>query len=282
MNAARRGLEWFGVRDDVVDDLVDELRHGGEGRLWREAGVLWLSSHRQTIVYAAFIAVLYRVGNYIPIPGVNAPAVDALRDYAAPASVAPGQFLTGGNLSRMSIFALGVMPYVYASMFVQLAVLGWRAFNGVDDKTLPRNMAVATGIVAVLIGAWQASGLTWFLERQSSIPGGLRLVASYGGMFHFTTIATLTAGMVCLMWLSDAITRSSVAKGMVVVVVAALIAGVTAGPGAIVAQPITWLVFFTIVVAVVALVGRQYRRALVDGDETEEMENGTEETEPTV
>jgi len=255
-----RLLNRIGIADTIADDVVDEVRHGGSGAIWRSAAAGWLSTRSDAIWVLVLVAAIFRIGTLVTLPGVVPSAVRVMRLAGA---VGAAELTSGGNLRAVSALMFGIIPYVSGSVVVQLAVSLWRAFNRTDDTQPPRHAALASGIAATVFAAFQAHAMVTFLEQQSRVSGGLMLVAHPGTLFRMTTVATLTAGSGLLMWISDSITRSGIANGMVLTFTAGVIAGIPDLFDAERTFAASQLVQLPVFFAVVLAASPGYRRALL-------------------
>jgi len=253
--------------DQFVDDFLDENMSGSH---WRRDSVIFIFKiFKHANAHPAFIATigvvaLYRIGNYVPVPGVNSQAL-AVVDAAGALGTRTllWDLFTGRNLFRVSVFALGILPYISASFYVQGAGFLWHLVRRRPDTPYqPWNIRV-TALVAFLLCVVQASGMALFLEQQSNVPGGLSLVYRPGLAFRLMTVLTLTSGTALLVGLTDYVTQRGVANGMVLMFVSALIAGLLRGStlDALRYRPIL-LLWLAVSVAFVVLISRGYRRTL--------------------
>ncbi len=203
--------------------------------------------------------VLYRIGTHIPIPGAKAQALALLARRATGTTISKYDLITGGNLSSVTVFALGMSPFISASIFVQIVLFAWWFLTRRRGTPWQLPIVRTTWIVAVLLSLVQAAGLAMFLERQDSVTGGLQLVYAPGWAFRVSTMLTLTAGSACLMWIGDQITERRIGNGMFLVCVAALLAGL---PGLVDVSDIAFALRQVVIpVAVVGITSYGYRRA---------------------
>jgi len=258
----RRWLDRIGIGDAVLDDVVDEVRHGGPGILWRRETIAWLSRHANAMWVIVLVAAIYRIGNLLTIPGVTPAAAREMSRHMT-GEIGVHELISGGNSMQVTALMFGIMPYVDGSIVVQLAVFAWRAVTGREDTAPPQNMAIATGFAAAIWSAMQAHGIVSFLELQSKLPDGLKLVAHPGWGFRIMTVATILAATALFMWISDSITRSGIANGMVVTFIAGIIAGFPDVFGAERSLSFALFVKLAIYLAVVIGTSRGYRRALL-------------------
>lgn len=263
ISVTRRWLERIGIGDHIVDDVVDEVRDGGPGVLWRRAAVDWLSRHTDALWITVVVAGIYRIATLLTIPGLVPVAVREFRRQMMLGEAGAFELVSGGNMPVLSPLLFGIMPYVNASLVVQLAVFGWRAVTGRDNTAPPRDMAIASGFVAAIWSALQAQGFVSFLEQQSKLPGGLTLVAHPGWGFRITTVATILAATALFMWISDSITRSGIANGMVVTFIAGIVAGLPDAFDGERSLSFSLVVKLAMILAVVVGTSRGYRRALL-------------------
>jgi preprotein translocase subunit SecY len=218
-------LKHLGRRNDALGgDLLEEYRRGRSAAwYWRQALTAIVVSRRTEALLTVGILGIYWIGHYLPILGANTNALASLGQR----KVTTFRFYdlyVGGNLAPVTMFALGIMPYVTASILVQLLALLWRSLR----HRLPsarRSMRQYTRVVAGLLCIVQAYGVALFLERQTAIFGGLQLVYSPGWVFRLTTVATLTSGTAALMWLSDYITDRGIGNGMLLTFIAGVLTG---------------------------------------------------------
>jgi preprotein translocase subunit SecY len=252
------------VARGLLDRLSDEFLDANmSGSVWRRALVAWISRHSDELLLTIGIFALYRIGIYIPAPGVDSAAMALLDEASRDAGAYYVLNLhTGGNLGRVSIFALGIAPYITASIYVQGAAFIWRLITRNEDRPeRPWSIRVTT-VVAFLLCAAQASSIAAFLERESSAPGGLQLVYQHGWTFRLLMVLTLTSGASCFIWLSDYITQRGIANGMVLIFVVGIIAGLSRSFDVLWAQPVRVLMMLALAVGVVVLTARGYRRAV--------------------
>ena len=250
-----------GLFDRLADDFLDENM---AGYAWRRALIARVSRHSDVIIFTMWIVAIYRIGSYIPVLGVNAATLALLNDAR---SVTFGQFelfdvVTGNNFARVSIFALGINPYIYASTYVQRAAFLWRVLRSPDAARPEGPWSIrVTGIVAFLLCVVQASRMGAFMESQSGGPAG-ELVYWHGATLRFMVALTLTSGTSWLIWLSDRITRRGIANGMILVFLAGIIAGLPGRLPVLRAEPVSALMLLAVAIGFVGFIARGYRRAV--------------------
>ncbi|MDV4167385.1 preprotein translocase subunit SecY [Rhodovulum sp. FJ3] len=178
---------------------------------------------RQRILFTLGLLIVYRLGTFIPVPGIDGAA---LRDFMEGAAAGLGGILsmfTGGALSRMGIFALGIMPYISASIIVQLLTSLVPAFEQMkkegDQGRKKINQYTRYG--TVLLATFQAYGLAVSLQAGD-------LVTNPGVFFIASTVITLVGGTMFLMWLGEQITARGVGNGISLIIFVGIIAEVPA------------------------------------------------------
>ena len=134
---------------------------------------------------------------------------------------------SGGNLTRVTIFALGIMPYISASIIIQLltVVSPYLERLSKEGELGRRKITQYTRYGTILLCVIQAMGIAIFLERQTNIAGGLPLVYSPGWGFRLMTVLTLTTGTTFIMWLGEQITERGVGNGMSLIIFAGIVVG---------------------------------------------------------
>jgi preprotein translocase subunit SecY len=174
---------------------------------------------RQRILFTIGLLIVYRLGTYIPVPGID---VEALRSFMDDAQSGIGGILsmfTGGALTRMGIFALGIMPYISASIIVQL--LGsmyepWKQLKKEGEQGR-KKLNQYTRYGTVLLALFQAYGLAVSLESGD-------LAHDPGLFFRATTVITLVGGTMFLMWLGEQITARGIGNGISLIIFVGIVA----------------------------------------------------------
>ncbi|HZA33704.1 MAG TPA: preprotein translocase subunit SecY, partial [Vicinamibacterales bacterium] len=174
----------------------------------------------------ALLAV-YRVGNHVPTPGVNTEALALLAEQARNTMFGLYDLFSGGNLSQVTIFALGIMPYISASIILQLLTVVWPYLERLskEGELGRRKITQYTRYGTIFLAVVQALSIAIFLERQTNIAGGLPLVYNGGWGFRLMTVLTLTTGTAFVMWLGEQITERGIGNGMSLIIFAGIISG---------------------------------------------------------
>jgi preprotein translocase subunit SecY len=228
---------------------------------------------KKRIWFTLAALLVYRVGTYIPIPGIN--PVAFAQAFQSQSSGILGMINTfaGGAIERMAIFALNIMPYISASIIMQLmqsVVPSLEALKKEGEQGR-KQLNQYTRYLTVVLAAFQAFGIAYGLEGQRAAAGPV--VLEPGLFFRLTTVATLVGGTVFLMWLGEQITARGVGNGTSLIIMAGIVAGL---PAAIVgtlelsrqgALPWPLLIALSVlmlgVVAAIVFIERAQRRLLV-------------------
>lgn len=179
---------------------------------------------RKKIFWTAFLLVIYRLGGHIPLPGINAVALS--RFFQAQQSGILGLFdmFAGGNLGRATVFALGIMPYITASIIFQLLASIIPSFQKLqkEGEEGRRKITQYTRYTTVGLAIFQAFSIGIYLQAQNI--DGLPLVNNPGFLFMMTTIISLTVGTVFVMWLGERITEVGIGNGISLIIMVGIIA----------------------------------------------------------
>src|SRR5436309_5589146 len=149
---------------------------------------------RKRVLFTLGLLIVYRIGGHIPTPGVNSQAIALMAEQARNTMFGLYDMFSGQNLSKMTIFALGIMPYISASIILQLLTVVWPYLERLshEGELGRRKITQYTRYGTILLSIVQASAIAIFLERQTNIAGGLPLVYHGGWGFRLMTILTLT------------------------------------------------------------------------------------------
>ena len=168
--------------------------------------------------------IVYRLGTYIPLPGIDAQALSDIFQQNSGGILGMFDMFAGGALSRMTIFALNIMPYISASIIIQLmtTVSAHLAALKKEGESGRKKIIQYTRYGTVLLAAVQALGIATGLEGVTSSSGPA--VANPGLFFKFTTVVTLTGGTIFLMWLGEQITARGIGNGISLIIMAGIVA----------------------------------------------------------
>ncbi|HEX7027250.1 MAG TPA: preprotein translocase subunit SecY [Gammaproteobacteria bacterium] len=186
------------------------------------SGLTRFTELRQRLFFVLFALVIYRLGTHITIPGVNAAVMAEIFAQQRDGFVGMMNMFSGGALERMSIFALGIMPYISASIVVQMlshVYAPWIQLRK-EGESGRRKITQYTRYLTVALASFQAIMISLNLPNFS--PG---LVANPGLPFVFTASVTLVTGTMFLMWLGEQITERGVGNGISILIFAGIVAG---------------------------------------------------------
>ncbi len=181
---------------------------------------------RKRVLFTFLLLGVYRLGSFIPTPGVDPIALQEFFQAAAGTILSFLGLFTGGALERMTIFALGIMPYISASIILQLLTVVWPYLEKLskEGELGRKKITQYTRYGTVVLSIIQALGISFFLERATA-PGGAPLVPNTGWGFRFLTVLTLTTGTAFVMWLGEQITERGVGNGISLIIFAGIVAG---------------------------------------------------------
>jgi len=190
--------------------MADSL--GGLGRL---------TELRQRLLFVFVALIIYRIGTFIPVPGVNPQALLQFMNSQQGTIVDVFNLFTGGALERFSLFALGVMPYISASIIMQLMSSAVPQLQQLKKEGSSGRQKITqyTRYFTVVLAAIQAGGVAFALQGQTAV------VMNPGAGFLFTAMISLTAGTIFLMWLGEQITERGVGNGISLIIFAGIVAG---------------------------------------------------------
>jgi len=180
---------------------------------------------RNRVLFTLGLLAVYRVGNHIPTPGVNPEALAILAQQAQNTMFGLYDMFTGGSLSRITIFALGVMPYISSSIILQLLTVVWPYLERLskEGELGRRKITQYTRYLTLVLAGVQALGIAVWLERNTDIPGGLPLVYDPGWGFRLGAMITLTTGTMFIMWLGEQITERGIGNGMSLIIFSGIV-----------------------------------------------------------
>lgn len=194
-------------------------------------GMGQLTELRRRLMFLLGALLVYRIGTFIPVPGVNPEALAILFDQNQGSILDMFNMFSGGALERASLFALGVMPYISASIIVQLmtAVVPQLEQLKKEGEAGRRKITQYTRYGTVFLATFQAIGISMALQGQTA--GGSALVVHSGVGFVFTATVSLVTGTMFLMWLGEQITERGIGNGISMIIFAGIVAGLPAALG---------------------------------------------------
>ena len=185
-----------------------------------------VSDLRKRVLFTLGLLAVYRVGGHIPTPGVNSEALKLLAEQGASNTMfGLYDMFSGKNLSQMTIFALGIMPYISASIILQLLTVVWPYLERLskEGELGRRKITQYTRYGTIALSIVQSLGIALYLEHQTNVAGGLPLVYHPGWFFRLMAVITLTAGTGFIMWLGEQITERGIGNGMSLIIYAGIV-----------------------------------------------------------
>jgi preprotein translocase subunit SecY len=210
---------------------------------------------RNRVLFTLLLLAIYRIGNHIPTPGVNTEALAILAEQARNTMFGLYDMFSGGSLSKVTIFALGIMPYISASIILQLLTVVWPYLERLSKEgdLGRRKITQYTRYGTIVLSVIQSLGIAVFLENQTGVAGGLPLVYEPGWTFRLMTVLTLTTGTSFIMWLGEQITERGIGNGMSLIIFAGIIAGFPGGVITTLQQVSTGQIYALTVLFIIAL-----------------------------
>ncbi|PYV82613.1 MAG: preprotein translocase subunit SecY, partial [Acidobacteria bacterium] len=180
---------------------------------------------RKRILFTLALLAVYRVGGHIPIPGVNSEMFRQYIDQNRGTLLGFVDLFSGGNIRRMTIFALGIMPYITSSIILQLLTVVYEPLAKLqkEGELGRKKITMWTRYLTLGLSAVQSLGIAYSLQRA----GGF--VINPGVGFVLMTILTLTTGSVFIMWLGEQITERGVGNGMSLLIFTGIVVGLPRG-----------------------------------------------------
>lgn len=176
---------------------------------------------KRRIIFLLLALVVYRIGAHVPVPGIDPDMLARLFREQQGGILGLFNMFSGGALSRFSVFALGIMPYISASIIMQMLSYVLPSLESLrkEGESGRRKITQYTRYGTLLLGVFQAFGIAVALESQAG------LVLDPGFMFRFTCIVSLVTGTMFLMWLGEQITERGLGNGISIIIFAGIVAG---------------------------------------------------------
>jgi len=178
------------------------------------------SDLKNRIIFTVFILCVYRFGTYVPLPGIDPEALQSLMETKQRGLLGMFNIFSGGAVSRMAIFALGIMPYISSSIIIQLLTGVSETFKNLKNQGEigRKKITQYTRYGTVLLAAVQGYGVSIGLENSGTV------VVDPGFYFKLTTVITLVAGTIFLMWLGEQITQRGIGNGISLIIFSGIVA----------------------------------------------------------
>ena len=176
---------------------------------------------KRRIIFLLLAVVVYRIGAHVPVPGIDPDMLSQLFQEQQGGILGLFNMFSGGALSRFSVFALGIMPYISASIIMQMLSYVLPSLESLrkEGESGRRKITQYTRYGTLLLGVFQAFGIAVALESQAG------LVLDPGMMFRFTCVVSLVTGTMFLMWLGEQITERGLGNGISIIIFAGIVAG---------------------------------------------------------
>jgi preprotein translocase subunit SecY len=188
------------------------------------ANIFRIPDLRRRVMFTLGLLAVYRIGNHLPTPGVDTNALQRLFDAQRGTMLGFVDLFSGGNLRRLTIFALGIMPYITASIILQLLTVVYEPLARMqkEGELGRKKITQWTRYLTVILSVAQSFAIAMTLQKGV---GGERLVLNPGVGFVFMTVLTLTAGSAFIMWLGEQITERGVGNGMSLLIFTGIVVG---------------------------------------------------------
>jgi preprotein translocase subunit SecY len=216
---------------------------------------------KNKILFVLGAIIVYRLGTHIPVPSIDPIALAAMFEQQKGTILDMFNMFSGGALERLSILALGIMPYISASIIMQLLTVVSPTLEQLkkEGEQGRRKITQYTRMGTVVLATFQALGVAIALESQNV--NGMSVVIDPGLMFRLTAVITLVSGTIFLMWLGEQITERGIGNGISLIIFAGIVAGLPSALGGTFEQvntgamhAITVFILLALVFAVIAFV----------------------------
>ncbi|MBN2646456.1 MAG: preprotein translocase subunit SecY [Thiotrichales bacterium] len=220
-----------------------------------------MSSLKNKILFVLGAIIVYRLGTHVPVPSIDPIALAAMFEQQKGTILDMFNMFSGGALERLSIFALGIMPYISAAIIMQLLTVVSPKLEQLkkEGEQGRRKITQYTRQGTVVLATFQALGVAIALESQNI--NGMPVVIDPGFLFKLTAVVTLVSGTVFLMWLGEQITERGIGNGISLIIFAGIVAGLPSALGGTFEQvntgalhAITVFVLLALIAAVIAFV----------------------------
>jgi preprotein translocase subunit SecY len=181
---------------------------------------------RRRVMFTFAMLAVYRIGGHIPTPGINAGALARLFEQQAGGILGFVDMFSGGYFSQLTIFALGIMPYITASIILQLLTVIWPYLEKLSKEgdAGRKKITQYTRYGTVVLSVVQSLGIALWLEGNSA-PGSEQIVMNPGWGFRLMTMLTLTTGTAFIMWLGEQISERGIGNGISLIIYAGIVVG---------------------------------------------------------
>jgi len=183
------------------------------------------SELKARLLFVLGALIVYRIGSHIPVPGIDPKALQVMFEQQSGSILDMFNMFSGGALMRLSLFALGIMPYISASIIMQLMTVVIPSMEQIkkEGESGRRKISQFTRYGTVVLATFQAIGISLALQNQTA--GGLSVVLNPGFAFVAITTITLVTGTVFLMWLGEQVTERGIGNGISMIIFAGIVSG---------------------------------------------------------
>ena len=183
------------------------------------------SELKARLIFVLGALIVYRIGSHIPVPGIDPKALQVMFEQQSGSILDMFNMFSGGALMRLSLFALGIMPYISASIIMQLMTVVIPSMEQMkkEGESGRRKISQFTRYGTVVLATFQAIGISLALQNQTA--GGLSVVLNPGFSFVAITTITLVTGTVFLMWLGEQVTERGIGNGISMIIFAGIVSG---------------------------------------------------------
>ena len=190
------------------------------------ANMFRIADLRKRILFTLGILFVYRLGAFLPTPGINTDVLSQLFQQNQGSVLGIIDLFSGGNFRRLTIFALGIMPYITASIILELMTVAWPYLEKLqkEGELGRRKITQYTRYLTIALSILQSLSIAFTLQRQTG-PDGQSLVYNPGMAFTLMTILTLTTGSAFVMWLGEQISERGIGNGMSLIIFAGIVVG---------------------------------------------------------
>lgn len=192
--------------------------------------IFYIPDLRKRVIFTLILLAVYRIGAVIPTPGIDPQALAEFFKQFEGTVVGFLNMFSGGALGRLTIFALGIMPYISASIILQLLTVVWPYLEKLskEGELGRRKITTYTRYGTIIISIIQSLGISIFIENQTA-PSGAPLVSIPGWGFRLLTVITLTTGTAFIMWLGEQISERGIGNGISLIIYAGIIVRIPHG-----------------------------------------------------
>src|SRR3954447_27086725 len=194
------------------------------------ANIFRIPDLRKRIVFTMAMLAVYRLGAHIPTPGINSALLQQFFDQNRGTFLGFVDLFSGGNLRRLTVFALGIMPYITASIILQLLTVVYEPLAKLqkEGELGRKKITQWTRYLTVILSVMQSFGIAITLQKQTAAGVG-SFVTNPGVGFVLMNLLTLTTGSAFIMWLGEQITERGVGNGMSLLIFAGIVVGLPRG-----------------------------------------------------